>query len=121
MQNGPQRVWVELEMTPWIFRLTGADDIVTHTADAAGTIEAAWLVDGEALCLLTTRGFGAVDDRDLLTWLGHFRGADGAPVDELEDFESHEALTLHWGTACLPVQRCSAADLERVGGFRRLP
>ena len=38
-------------MTPWIFRLTGAGGIVTHTAEAAGTIEAAWLIDGEALCL----------------------------------------------------------------------
>ena len=121
MQNGPQRVWVELGMTPWIFRLTGAGGIVTHTAEAAGTIEAAWLIDGEALCLRTTRGFGAVDDRDLLTLLGHFRGADGAPVDEIDDFESLELLSLHWGAACLPLQRCSNADLERVGGFRRLP
>ena len=108
MQNGPQRVWVELEMTPWIFRLTGAGSIVTHTAEAAGAVEAAWLVDGEALCLRTTRGFGTVDDRDLLSLLRHFRGADGAPVDEIDDFESLEALSLHWGATCLPLQRCSA-------------
>ena len=46
------------------------------------------------------------------TLLGHFRGADGAPIDEIDDSKASNP-SLHWGAACLPLQRCSNADLER--------
>lgn len=120
MQNGPQRVWVALELTPWVFRLTGNDDnasFVTHTGEDAGEIQAAWLVDGETLCLQAARGFGVIDDRDLQALLGHLHREDGAPAEDLDA----AALTLHWENSRLPLQRCGDADLEAIGGFRRSP
>ncbi len=35
MQNGPQRVGVELAATPWIFRLAGDGGFVSHTGKPA--------------------------------------------------------------------------------------
>ncbi len=117
MQNGPQRVWVELAATPWIFRRTDDDGFVTHTGEPAGKPEAIWLVDGEALCLHTARGIGLIDDRDLSGLLGNIRLPDGRLPDDL----NAATLVFEWGDAALPLQRCSDTDLEAIGGFRRSP
>ena len=116
MQNGPQRVWVDLEATPWVFRLNeGA--LVTHTGDPAGELEAVWLVGGEALCFHTTHGFGLADDRDLAALLDYLQEPQGRFPDDLD------ALTLvfEWHGTSLPVHRCTEAELPTIGGFRRSP
>jgi Protein of unknown function (DUF2946) len=79
-QNGPQRVYVTLERTPWIYRLDGAGGITTHTGLTTGTPSEA-LIDEEAdLYLLCEPGIGMVHDSDLsglelearngATWIG---------------------------------------------------
>jgi len=118
MQNGPQRVWVELAATPWIFRLQDGK-FVTHTDVAAGEVEAVWLVDGDALCLRTRRGFGLVDDRDLHALIECIRRPDGAPPDG--DLAAEPALLFLWGAAALPLSHCADGELETIGGFRRSP
>lgn len=118
MQNGPQRVWVELAATPWIFRLADGQ-FVTHTGVPAGTVEAVWLVDGEALCLGTRHGFGLVDDRDLQVLFEYIRRPDNTVPDG--DLAAEPALLLHWHATALPLQRCTDGDLETIGGFRRSP
>lgn len=64
-QNGPQRVYVELEAAPLIWRV-GADGSVTaHTGEAAVVREA--LLDEEGrLYLATDIGFGLVHSLDML-------------------------------------------------------
>lgn len=118
MQNGPQRVWVDLAATPWILRLQDGQ-FVTHTGASAGEVEAAWLVDGEALCLRAGHGFGLVDDRDLLALFECIRRPDGAPPDG--DLAAEPALLFHWGGAALPLSHCADGELETIGGFRRSP
>lgn len=118
MQNGPQRVWVELAATPWIFRLQDGL-FVTHTGASAGEVEAAWLVDGEALCLRTGHGFGLIDDRDLHALIECIRRPDGTPPDG--DLAADPALLFHWGAAALPLRHCTDDELETIGGFRRSP
>lgn len=119
MQNGPQRVWVALEATPWIYRLGSGDTLLTHTGKAAGELRAAWLVDGEALCLAAEHGLGLVDDRDLQTLFEHIRRPDGsAPGDDLD---GEALLEFDWCDIRLPLQRCADAELPAIGGFRRSP
>lgn len=118
MQNGPQRVWVELTATPWIFRLAG-DGFATHTGMSAGRIGAAWLVDGESLCLLGECGLGLVDDRDLQALFEGIRRPDGAAPDD--DLGTEAVLRFDWGGGALPLQRATDAELEAIGGFRRSP
>lgn len=77
VQNGPQRVYVDLAATPWIFRRDGAA-FVAHTGTPAGAVKAV-LIDGDGnLYLDAALGFGLLDDRDLA---GFFEECQ--PNDEL--------------------------------------
>jgi Protein of unknown function (DUF2946) len=62
-QNGPQRVYVELEAAPWVWRLNrGA--VATHTGEPAEVI-GAWLDEAGRLFLHCDRGFGLVHTLDM--------------------------------------------------------
>jgi hypothetical protein len=63
-QNGPQRVYVELQATPWVWRLQPGPSLVSHTGRAATA--RACLVDGEGrLYLDTDLGLGLVHTLDM--------------------------------------------------------
>jgi hypothetical protein len=66
-QNGPQRVYVELEAAPWVWRLSETagepPTIASHTSRAA-EFRAAWLDDRGRLFLHTDIGFGLVHTLD---------------------------------------------------------
>jgi hypothetical protein len=73
-QNGPQRVYVQLEATPWVWRvraLGGVDDgllpqVTSHTGLDAGTVQQC-LLDAEGrLYLATPLGLGIVHSQDML-------------------------------------------------------
>ena len=66
-QNGPQRVYVELEAAPWVWRLSataGAPLIASHTGRTA-RFESAWLDEAGRLFLATELGFGVVHTLDM--------------------------------------------------------
>lgn len=63
-QNGPQRVYVELECTPWIWRLDGDGGVRSHTGRAA--IATACLLDDEGRVYFATDiGLGLVHTLDV--------------------------------------------------------
>jgi hypothetical protein len=71
-QNGPQRVYVELEAAPWVWRLTrmpgsadGAVRIAAHTGADAGAVQGCWLDDAGRLFLQTPQGLGLVHSMDI--------------------------------------------------------
>jgi Protein of unknown function (DUF2946) len=67
-QNGPQRVYVELEAAPWVWRLNasevGAPAVTSHTGQAA-RFESAWLDEAGRLFLATDLGLGLVHTLDM--------------------------------------------------------
>ena len=65
-QNGPQRVFVDLAYTPWVYSLDGRGALVTHTGRNCGTVDRAWLDETGTLIVAGEPGPGIVDDRDLL-------------------------------------------------------
>jgi Protein of unknown function (DUF2946) len=68
-QNGPQRVYVELEATPWIWRLQPGPfgPVVTaHTGAAASKVQSSWLDEKGRLYLHTDVGFGLVHSMDMV-------------------------------------------------------
>ena len=81
MQNGPQRVFVSLACTPWIFRYD-ADGFSAHTGQAAGAVRSAFLDPEGNILLATELGIGLLDDRDLPRFLGECRSAEGQLADE---------------------------------------
>jgi len=63
-QNGPQRVFVELEATPWIWRV--GDDFAVQAHDGCPATVVKCLVDERGwLYLQTTLGFGLVHTQDM--------------------------------------------------------
>ena len=65
-QNGPQRVFVDLAYTPWVYSLDGRGALVTHTGRDCGAIARVWLDEAGTMILLGDPGPGLVDDRDLM-------------------------------------------------------
>ena len=64
-QNGPQRVFVELEATPWIWRLMPDGGIQSHTGLDA-RMQRCVLDEYGRLYLETELGFGLVHTQDML-------------------------------------------------------
>ena len=63
-QNGPQRVYVELEATPWIWRVDEGFAIHSHSGLPAD-YRTAWLDEHGWLYLETSVGFGLVHTQDM--------------------------------------------------------
>jgi hypothetical protein len=67
-QNGPQRVYVELEAAPFVWRLLARPGTAPEVRSHAGTpaaVESAWLDEDGRLFLLTDAGFGIVHTQDM--------------------------------------------------------
>ena len=71
-QNGPQRVYVQLEATPWVWRVQWPADgqgqapaVTSHTGRAA-QVRSSWLDDEGRLYLDTDLGLGLVHSQDML-------------------------------------------------------
>lgn len=83
-QNGPQRVYVELEAAPWVWRLAARDAdgpaITSHTG-APAVFESAWLDESGRLFLATDLGLGVVHTLDMETAADAVEAARWAPVE----------------------------------------
>jgi hypothetical protein len=66
-QNGPQRVYVQLEAAPWVWRVQPQDDAIvvrSHTGHHAA-VDSAYLDEAGRLFLATDLGFGIVHTADM--------------------------------------------------------
>ena len=134
-QNGPQRVFVALEYTPYIYRCIwdanpdAAMHLETHTGAAVREIDSAWLDDSGVLLLQTERGIGMVDDRDLDRLLPHLSDGAGAALSEdelgarLEQLQSGATvdLCLHYSSAAIALHPVAASRVAAKFGFVRQP
>jgi hypothetical protein len=84
-QNGPQRVFVDLEYTPFVYKTVGSRhpiEIEAHTRQRVTAISGAWIDENGAMLLETEHGVGLVDDRDLDTMLGALLDSNGASLSD---------------------------------------
>jgi Protein of unknown function (DUF2946) len=82
-QNGPQRVYVELEAAPWVWRLSahaGRTLIQSHS-EIAATFESAWLDEHGRLFLATELGLGLVHTLDMGLAADAVERGEWAPAD----------------------------------------
>lgn len=63
-QNGPQRVFVELEATPWVWRLQPDGRVQTHTG-ATARVQRCFVDEVGHVYLETDVGFGLVHTQDV--------------------------------------------------------
>jgi hypothetical protein len=81
-QNGPQRVFVALALTPWVLRLDMASRLVTHTGKAIREVRNGWIDPEGVVVLDTDLGAAVVDDRDMDAFSAQFSDPDGSPLTE---------------------------------------
>ena len=85
-QNGPQRVFVNLDYAPFVYRIVSADNvplaIEAHNGKPVSAVSGAWMDENGALLLETDLGAGSVHDRDLERLLPHLIDANGNPLPE---------------------------------------
>ena len=107
-QNGPQRVFVDLDYTPLILRLDSSDQLHTHTGQAIHALTGAWLDEEGSLLLGWSGGAGLVDDRDL-----------GQLADALH--ETRHGWQLDWQGQLLMVTPIKKAEVPVHFGFVARP
>lgn len=64
-QNGPQRVYVELEAAPFVWRIAAHDFALTSHTGLVAALRSAWLDDDGRVFLDTDLGFGLVHTQDM--------------------------------------------------------
>ena len=64
-QNGPQRVYVELESTPWVFRVSDAGAQVSTHSGKAVQVSACLVDEGGRVYLASPLGLGVVHTQDM--------------------------------------------------------
>lgn len=79
-QNGPQRVYVELEATPWIWRLDDHGGLSSHTGRAA-VATAAYVDEAGRLYLDTDLGLGLVHTLDMALAADRVERGDWQPQE----------------------------------------
>jgi hypothetical protein len=82
-QNGPQRVFVELQATPLIWRLQPDGAVQDHTGRAAW-VQSCWLDEAGHLYLQADTGFGLVHSQDVFLAAERIEQGLWQPQDLLE-------------------------------------
>ena len=128
VQNGPQRVFVELDYTPWVMRLTSESALQTHTGMPVTRIFAAAFDEEGNLLLEFTEGIALLCDRDLPALLSCLRQPDGQTAEDGAVLDllalPHGALstlTLRWHGEDIPVQMLHRSTIASRYGFVAAP
>jgi hypothetical protein len=113
-QNGPQRVFVTLEIAPFVALFEGAGDaLVSHTGVPLEVHEA--FIDEHAVPLFVTQlGLASLDDRDLGRYLECLVDAHGRRLSEpsLEAFfDRDNQATLGFMPNHVPIHRTQRGQL----------
>ncbi|PHV04207.1 hypothetical protein CSQ96_26825 [Janthinobacterium sp. BJB412] len=123
-QNGPQRVYLNLEATPYIARGEPGEAWRLHTGVTMGPLDAVYLSEAGALILHSGTVVAQLDDRDFaqvlpMLWMDGAAVADEALMAWLEGGKGE--LSLHLRDAELPVARLAQDEVAARFGFVRRP
>jgi hypothetical protein len=123
-QNGPQRVYINLETTPFIARTDPAQGLVLHTGQPLGVPEEAFMTDAGGIVLRAGQAVAQVDDRDAAQLLQAFE-LDGRPAADEDVMAWLEGgagdLALRWQDRRIAVGRLTADEVPARFGFVRRP
>jgi len=123
-QNGPQRVYLNLESTPYVARTDPQQGLVVQTGEALAALDAAFLTELGELIVQSGGKVAQVDDRDMAQLLAALE-LDGTSVSDealLAWLEGGAGqLALRYRGALVPVQRIARAVVPRRFGFVRIP
>jgi hypothetical protein len=123
-QNGPQRVYVSLEATPFIARTDPADGFVLQTGAVLGTPDKLFMTETGQLILQRGETVAQLDDRDLAPLLAALK-LNGEPINDEGLFawlaEGNGTMSMSCPGWHLPVKRIASAQLAAHFGFVQQP
>jgi hypothetical protein len=123
-QNGPQRVYINLEATPFIARTDPAQGLVLHTGQPMAAPDQAFMLDTGGIVVRAGTLLAQLDDRDVAQLLTAME-LDGKPVaDEalmawLDNGSGR--LSLRWQGREIALERVEASALPQRFGFIQRP
>lgn len=125
-QNGPQRVYVNLEATPYIAHTDPVQGYVLHTGEAMSTIKAAWMTESGQLVLQSGEKIALVDDRDMAQCLTQLRMngsivSDDALLDWLGKPSDENQFAMLYLGKLVPVLHIQSDRLASDFGFVTAP
>ena len=132
-QNGPQRVFVNLDYTPLVYRVASTGGaplgLETHSGKPVAGLSGVWLDEQGSLLLESEHGVGTVHDRDLDRLLPYFIDANGNPLpeavlDELMELAQQGQpvpLWLKFHDTHLKIESIASGDASRHFGFVAQP
>jgi hypothetical protein len=121
-QNGPQRVYVDLALTPYIAHTDPLQGFVLQTGEAMQAIDSVMLTEEGRVLLAAPGQIAAVDDRDLAQCLAQLR-MDGKIVNDEALLEwlatpaDQRPLTWQQAKTTIPVTRISTKNIASTFGF----
>lgn len=123
-QNGPQRVYVNLEATPFIARTDPGQGFVLHTGEALAAPEQVFMLAAGSVLLRAGDRLAQLDDRDVAQLLQAME-LDGGPVADESLLAWLEGgpgrLTLRWQDREIAVERLAPDEAPRRFGFIQRP
>jgi hypothetical protein len=123
-QNGPQRVFVILETTPFVARTDPAAGFMLHTGQPLSAPERAYVTELGEVILRAGEIVAQVDDRDVAQVVAGLE-TDRRPVPDetlMEWIErGQDELELWMGERYIPVERIASSDVPARFGFVRTP
>lgn len=125
-QNGPQRVFLNFEVTPLVARLQPQGMPLLHTGAPVNRIDAVWIDEHAAATLETDAGPALIDDRDNSAFLTGLKPLAGEVLDDLlieEWLQEPVSGVMQWEVCGLrvPVNAIVRAQLSRHFGFHAAP
>jgi hypothetical protein len=81
-QNGPQRVYVDLEATPFILHTDPAHGLMLHTGEPFTSINSVWMTERGEFLLAGSERIAMLDDRDLAQCMDDLRIGNDVPSEE---------------------------------------
>jgi hypothetical protein len=123
-QNGPQRVYVNLEATPFIARTDPGQGLVLQTGQALAALDAAFLTADGAAVVQGGDVVAQLDDRDVGEWVAAME-LDGRPASDEALMAWLEGgageLVVSYRGKRVPVQRIAGTDLPERFSYTQVP
>lgn len=124
-QNGPQRVFVDLEYTPIVVRAAGESRLLTHTDRPVSAIDGAWIDECGRMLVKTEHGPALIDDRDIESFWSTAAAPETSGLDEDQLIAAMEELQrggdadlrIRYAGSTIALQPIAAADVPARFGF----
>ena len=122
VQNGPQRVYVDLDAAPWVLHAAPDGTPVTHTGIVVNHFASMLLDEHGRLFAVTEHGLALVGADLMAAWLDGLYRTDHTPA-QADDLDPHSAqvLCLELAAISLPIERVHASELPARFGFQTTP